>query len=612
MEDRNTNERLTEVFSGTADAIRAKLHTQSGIAPENFATEISKISGEATTNIYHVSTLDERNKLNAKSGNICLVHSIQETEISINSVFNTFTFKDSFTIDTAIQDNVMASFRNNDGAMCELRIDYYDNRLNIQAFAEIDGEFKDADIRYTTQDGLLFSLERAQGNLIDGNRVDLPASVSYEDRGEPIDQNLFKFGTIKELYFPGIYKYDGANWNYLDIGMSLNQPDLLKNKKGYTSNGTIVGSTDLNDYYLKNFKHYTELPESPEEGINYYIINKAQASHKKIYITDSNYTNTTSHETIEFAKSPLTYSARIYYLTNYNGYDYYISSEGTTIVRREGNSLVEVFKDSNQYYGVTHACVGNYVYMFSRSYGIKYDLATGTTQNIQSHSDFGSDSGDLIPYNNTLIGFRTNYMYTYSISSNSWSKKQITKNFGYNEHYNLLKIQDNYAYFISSRRTLNKLDLSTGSFVGSTGFSDESYVLAGSEYIYSSNYSIIYKINDDLDIFQVCILNIGKQGSTFFKDGKMYIVHSSEDLADIVTINRDLNLNIKDFNLRDKDGLFISVDKDNGVTLPYKLVNEIDFDKVAGIYLVRSGSIYTTQVYTSDGTTFTKLFDYTA
>lgn len=611
MEDRNTNERLTEVFSGTADAIRAKLHTQSGIAPENFATEISKISGEATTNIYHVSTLDERNKLNAKSGNICLVYSIQESEISKDSVFNTFTFKDSFVIDTVMQDYIDARFTDANRT-CDVSIMYYDNTFNVNAYAEIDGEFKSVSIRYTSQDGLLFNLERAEGDLIDGNRVDLPANVYYEPMGGTLDQNLFKFGTIKELYFPGIYKYDGANWNYLDIGMSLNQPDLLKNKKGYTSNGTIVGSTDLNDYYLKNFKHYTELPESPEEGINYYIINLAQAGHKKIYITDSNYTNTTSHETIEFAKSPLTYSRRIYYLTNYNGHDYYISSEGSTIVRREGNSLVEVFKDSKQYYGVTHACVGNYVYMFSRSFGIKYDLATGTTQNIQSHSDFSSDSGDLIPYNNTLIGFRGNYMYTYSISSNSWSKKQITKDFGYNEHYNVLKVQGNYAYFISSRRTLNKMDLSTGSIVGRTGFSDESYVLAGSEYIYSSNYSIIYKINDDLDIFQVCILNINKQGSMFFKDDKMYIVHSSEDLADVVTINRDLNLNIKDFNLRDKDGLFISVDKDNGVTLPYKLVNEIDFDKVAGIYLVRSGSIYTTQVYTSDGTTFTKLFDYTA
>ena len=27
MEDKNINERLTEVFSGTADAIRTKLHT---------------------------------------------------------------------------------------------------------------------------------------------------------------------------------------------------------------------------------------------------------------------------------------------------------------------------------------------------------------------------------------------------------------------------------------------------------------------------------------------------------------------------------------------------------------------------------------------------------
>lgn len=603
------NNSLEQTFTNTANAIRAKLHTQSGIAPENFAAEISKISGEATTNIYHVSTLDERNKLNAKRGNICLVHSIQETEISVNSVFNTFTFKDSFTIDTAIQNGVMASFRNNEGAMCDLSIEYYDNRLNIDAYAGIVGSYKGANISYTSQDGLTFNLEMAQGSLIDGNIVNLPASVSYEDMGKPIDQNIFKFGTIKELYFPGIYKYDGTNWNYLDIGISLNQPDLLKNKKGYTSNGTIVGSTDLNDYYLKNFKHYKELPESPEEGINYYIIDKVVVNDKNVYVTDCNFAGTTSYETIDFTRSPFTTDND--YLTNYNGYDYYISEEGSTIARREGNSLVVVYTGKYNS-GVLHACVDNYVYMFSgSSYGIKYDLATGTTQNIRSHADFRYDSGRMISYNNSLICFRTNYMYTYSISSNSWSKKQVSKNFSYNTHYHELKVQDNYAYFLYSYEYIQKMDLDTGLFVNSVRLPEQCKVIAGSEYLESDNSMLIYRINDDLDVFQVCICNVGIDRTSFYKDGKIYSVKYSEDKADVITIDKDLNLNLKDLNLRNVHSLVVSVDSNNGITLPYKLVNEINIDKVTGIYYLISGFIYTKQVYMSDGTTFTKLFDYT-
>ena len=93
------NNSLEQTFTNTANAIRAKLHTQAGIAPENFATEISKISGgSGDTGIYHVNTLAERDSLSAKDSDICLVHSIQETEISENSVFNTFTFKNSFPI----------------------------------------------------------------------------------------------------------------------------------------------------------------------------------------------------------------------------------------------------------------------------------------------------------------------------------------------------------------------------------------------------------------------------------------------------------------------------------------------------------------------------------
>ena len=120
------NNSLEQTFTNTANAIRAKLHTQDGIAPDNFASEIAKISGgSGDTGIYHVNTLAERDSLSAKDSDICLVHSIQETEISENSVFNTFTFKDSFVVDTAFQDSVHARFRSEDESiMCDFSIEY--------------------------------------------------------------------------------------------------------------------------------------------------------------------------------------------------------------------------------------------------------------------------------------------------------------------------------------------------------------------------------------------------------------------------------------------------------------------------------------------------------
>ena len=165
------NNSLEQTFTNTANAIRAKLHTQAGIAPENFATEISKISGgSGDTGIYHVNTLAERDSLSAKDSDICLVHSIQETEISVNSVFNTFTFKNSFTIDTAFQDSVRARFRSEDESiMCDFSIEYYDNRLSIQIFADIDGNFKDADIEYTSTS---IFCSHGQGYLVEWDKAD--------------------------------------------------------------------------------------------------------------------------------------------------------------------------------------------------------------------------------------------------------------------------------------------------------------------------------------------------------------------------------------------------------------------------------------------------------
>lgn len=455
MEDRNTNERLTEVFSGTADAIRAKLHTQSGIAPENFATEISKISGEATTNIYQVSTLDERNKLNAKSGNICLVHSIQESEISENSVFNTFTFKNSFTIDTAIQDSVRVRFRNNDDAMCELNIEYYDSRLNIQIFADIDGDFKDTDIEYTSQDGLTFNLEMARGDLIDGNIVNLPVKVSYEDEGRLIDQNIFKFGTIKELYFPGIYKYDGTNWNYLDIGITTPQDDIFANKKAYTSSGIVQGTFDRSRYKNTNIYYGTGAPDitPTSKGALYLQVKqnahvdagKNNGSINFISKKDTNY-NIIEEETLSYY---------IYDLTKYKNkvYGFYKNTD-------TDRYIYEFNLDTIQFRQIYHFTYDDYensriivtdentafLFMYDNSI-LKLDLTTLSTSRLDIPENYKNSHGSaLIHYKkeNQLITLTASstynhyYIHRYDLTNNTWLSNIEVQDGSYRNAYDIL------------------------------------------------------------------------------------------------------------------------------------------------------------------------------
>ena len=132
--DKMNNNSLKQTFTNTANAIRAKLHTQDGIAPDNFASEIAKISGgSGDTGIYHVNTLAERDSLSAKDSDICLVHSIQETEISVNSVFNTFTFKKSFHLDSIVEEKLIEWVKNSNftNASNGKRREIFSNMLEI-------------------------------------------------------------------------------------------------------------------------------------------------------------------------------------------------------------------------------------------------------------------------------------------------------------------------------------------------------------------------------------------------------------------------------------------------------------------------------------------------
>ena len=467
------NNSLEQTFTNTANAIRAKLHTQDGIAPDNFASEIAKISGgSGDTGIYHVNTLAERDSLSAKDSDICLVHSIQETEISVNSVFNTFTFKNSFTIDTAFQDNVSARFRSEDESiMCDFRVEYYENRLNIQIFAEIDGGFKDAGIEYTSQDGLTFNLEVAQGSLIDGNRVDLPVKVSYEDMGKPINQNIFKFGTIKELYFPGIYKYDGTNWNYLDIGITTPQDDIFVNKKAYTSSGIVQGTFDRSRYKNTNIYYGTSAPDiTPTSKGALYLQVKQNAnvnagrnngSINFISKKDTNY-NKVEEETLPYD---------MYSITHYKNkvYGFYKNTD-------TDRYIYEFNLDTKQFRQVYHFTYDDYensriivtdentafLFMYDNSI-LKLDLTTLSTSRLDIPENYKNSHGSaLIHYKkeNQLITLTASstynhyYIHRYDLTNNTWLSNIEVQDGSYGNAYSILTRCARVYGYISDNKIL--------------------------------------------------------------------------------------------------------------------------------------------------------------
>ena len=572
------NNSLKQTFTNTANAIRAKLHTQDGIAPDNFASEIAKISGgSGDTGIYHVNTLAERDSLSAKDSDICLVYSIQETDISVNSVFNTFTFKNSFTIDAAFQDNVSVSFRNEDGAMCDLRIEYYDNRLSIQIFAEIDGDFKDANIEYTSQDGLTFNLENALGDLIDGNRVDLPVKVSYEDIGETVDQNIFKFGSIKELYFPGIYKYDGTNWNYLDIGITTPQDNVFKNNKVYTSSGVIQGTFDRNRYKNTNIYYGTGAPDiTPTSNGALYLQVKqgAQVDAGRnngiinfISKKDTNY-NKVEEETLPYGMYDITYyKNKVYGFHKNTSTDRYIYE-----FNLDTKQFRQIYHYTYEDYSYSKIIVTDentaFLFMYNRNI-YKLDLTTLNTSELGMPEDYNknSNSSALVHYKkeNQLIRLTVSSdwkyynIHRYDLTNNVWlSNIKVQRNSSLDAYSLLTNCGIVYGYIDNNKIIVNLngayiINLDDYSYTHLSAFAGGnpiaydgenniiySYYINGSQGFYIckdtlsddtySNYSI------SVDLISYPLKNVGT-GYQVFYNNKLYVFTQSNSTNYLTTFS---------------------------------------------------------------------------
>ena len=264
------NETLNNVFTDTANSIRTKLGTSGGIKPENFATNINNIPGP--NGIYKVSTIQERNNLNASDGDICLVYDTPFIPVTNTSTFQKFTFNNTLTIDESLsplyQDtDYSIDFRGGDymtTGECQLGIWVSKTELAISAYfmgpeSDVDGAY----IHYTSSDSLTYTLESVSGEWYDESSkiVSLPVEVTcpyYDPKWFPLAPLLLN---IQSISF-NIYQYLNSSWNYLDIGLQAASEDYIIDKKGYTSSGIITGTKNMDRYVELKYLISDTAPEN--------------------------------------------------------------------------------------------------------------------------------------------------------------------------------------------------------------------------------------------------------------------------------------------------------------------------------------------------------------
>ena len=232
------NETLNQVFSSTANSIRTKTGTSASIAPINFANSILNIPGATPQDIYKVASIQERDNINAKEGDIALVYDKSDRIINKNDTeLTTITFPETVVLESQISGNANLRLRPSEEYEPEVQLFGGDNEV----YVSIMGGSEYYDFTYTSQDGLNFTIS---GTYPEDRTftTEVPIGTEPDTWEQYNSEPLTPFIHVIGIDFSGLFIYKESNWEYLNIDANVKSFNIFTENKGYSSKGMIEGT----------------------------------------------------------------------------------------------------------------------------------------------------------------------------------------------------------------------------------------------------------------------------------------------------------------------------------------------------------------------------------
>ena len=234
------------------DRIRVKVKKPTE-AIEEVATAVEQISG-SIPDIFKVGSIEERDLLNAKENDMCVVYTTKEFNYDETQTSNILLFPETIVVENPITANATTYLyygsTNQERLMFQLSATYYRIRdyKTMQYLAQ-----------YTSTDGKTYTKTSGEEQVV------------YESNFRPytsFNASLTPFIFMRGVAFDGMFTYKNATWVNTDIGISTDKYQILPNYKVYTNAGIITG----------NF------PELSNDGVK--KLANAMESIKKYSVTD--------------------------------------------------------------------------------------------------------------------------------------------------------------------------------------------------------------------------------------------------------------------------------------------------------------------------------------
>jgi hypothetical protein len=488
------------------DRIRTKVSKPTE-SIEDVATAVEALGTGGSSGIYLVETIEERDNIQANEGDVCVVTNSIISDITEESQIYSVTLKDTVVFDSAVEDYVSLMFSDASRSN-SLNVDIMQEQMYVSASS--NGTHKS--YIYTSEDYITYTCE----DVIE-NPIEFTEPVVFNSKYGVFDSRITKIMTTEDFSFDGIFKYVEGNWEYHRVGAVASPEDIFKPAKAYTNNGLVVGAQDKNAWRSNRYFIQTEEPE-PTYG--YLWIQPRDLSEEQIqkYLSKD--------IAINQVDVPFDYSA---ILTSVGNKSYY--SEFNSVYERNNCRLFAADSSNNSARININGTVVNgrgierdgmfYIVNTLTTSGSFYrvNLKTGASTTLSKPSFvstriLGVDSNDTyIVYAMQQTASPYNmYLYTYNISSNSWTSKTISSftNSGYSS-YNTILLGNTNKLWVTNGYKNWVIDITTGSVLLNFNLTDDSTGLdlyyINIDALYQMSFSITNNILTTYDGFFVLDLN---------------------------------------------------------------------------------------------------------
>lgn len=255
--------RLQQAKRDLKTAIENKGVPVGNITLDRYAAKVNAI--QDTHNAFKVNSIQERDALtDVADGDVCVVQESNikpiTEEIAIAG-FDSMLISDTIILDAPTSGYYSCMFRD-DNYTIDLNIDIDSSSARMAYYNRSSGVMYHWE--YSSQDGITYTLDSGEP----AGNYDFGTTVHWENYGDPWNDAFGYFLQTGLITFEGVFQASVSNntttWDYLDVGISSVDSDILLNKKAYTNNGTIVGTRDMNKYVTKGYLISDTEPEDPD------------------------------------------------------------------------------------------------------------------------------------------------------------------------------------------------------------------------------------------------------------------------------------------------------------------------------------------------------------